>query len=178
MRGLKMLGNLSGNLWKSAGAPQMVSRCIHNMYIYIYIYGTIFFLAAEASGETTDHDRPQTTDHRRQTTHHRPKISILATSQPPNPNLSSNSAPTTLQNESTLHQTLRSPFKADGLGIISFIFVRSASRLFLWCNSNLLMLKLRHAHDRFAFLLLFMFSISVTVEAISIYQSIGNDSDL
>ena len=81
------------------------------------------------------------------------KISILAKSQPPNPKLRPKNAQNTFQNPSTSHLTLHLPFKIKELGLLTFIFVRSATRRFLWCNSHLLIPKLRYKNGRFTFLL-------------------------
>ena len=81
------------------------------------------------------------------------KISILAKSQPPSPKLSPPKAPNTFQNPSTSDQTLHLPFKIKELGLLTFIFVQSATRWFLWCNSHLLIPKLRYTNGRFMFLL-------------------------
>ena len=72
------------------------------------------------------------------------KISILAQSQPPTPKVRPTNAPNTFQNPSTSDQTLHLPFKIKELGLLTIIFVRSATRRFLWCNSHLLTPKLRY----------------------------------
>ena len=81
------------------------------------------------------------------------KISILTKSQLPTPKLRPNNTQNTFQNPSTSHQTLHLPFKIKELGLLTHIFVKSATRRFLWCNSHLLIPKLGYKHGQFTFLL-------------------------
>ena len=81
------------------------------------------------------------------------KISILAKSQPPTPKLRPKITQNTFQNPSTSDQAMHLPFKIKELGLLTIIFVRSATRRFLWCNSHILIPKLRHDNGRFTLIM-------------------------
>ena len=64
------------------------------------------------------------------------KISILTKSQPPSPQLRPENAPNTLSISINLNRSLHEPFKIKELGLLTYIFRKSASRRFLWCSSH------------------------------------------
>ena len=66
------------------------------------------------------------------------KISIPTKSQPPTPKLRPKNAPNTLSISVNLTRPLHEPFKIKDLGLLTHIFRESATRRFLWCNSQLL----------------------------------------
>ena len=66
------------------------------------------------------------------------KISILTKSQPPTPKLRPKNVPNTLSILVNLTRPLHEPFKIKELGLLTHIFRESATRRFLWCNSQLL----------------------------------------
>ena len=70
------------------------------------------------------------------------KISILTKSQLPNPSGRPTNAPKTFPKirrpQPTSPRPLHLPFKIKDLGLLTYISRKSASRRFLWCNSQLL----------------------------------------
>ena len=66
------------------------------------------------------------------------KISILTKSQPPTPKLRPENAQNTISILVNLTRPLHEPFNIKELGLLTHIFGESATRRFLWCNSQLL----------------------------------------
>ena len=85
------------------------------------------------------------------------QISILTKSQLPTPSLRPKNVPKTTANLVDLSRPPPIPFitpkKIKELNLLTYIFVKSATRRFLWCNSQLLIRKISQENSRFMFLL-------------------------